>query len=57
MNGSLIKRGFGKFSPNLEILEAFVMDIKVSFLNDFASRSFDSGSRILILGSCGLAKS
>ena len=29
----------GKFWPDLNILEAFEMSIKVSFLGDFASRS------------------
>ena len=50
-----------KFWPNLEILEAFVIDLQVSFLGDFASWSiqfFKSWSRILTKPrSCSLTKS
>ena len=39
MNGSLKNVGLGKFWPDLDILEAFEMGIKVLLLGDFASRS------------------
>ena len=34
--------GLGKFWPNLEISEPFVIGLEVSFSDDFASRSLDS---------------
>ena len=33
--------GLGKFWPDLEIAEAFVMGLEISFSGDFVSRRFD----------------